>query len=413
MVIRLLVIADDLTGALDTGAQFAKANVPVRVSTNVPCSIGPEEQKRTCVLVVNAQSRHLPPAHAAERIATIVRLTHSFAPDLYYKKTDSVLRGNIGAEIESLMKAVGARNAYFAPAFPENGRTTKDGVQYVHGVPLVKTIFGRDPFDPVKHSDVRAVIAEQSATPVTLVQDKCPEEGIALFSAETNEDMRTAAKMMRESGARVLAGCAGLAGVLADVYNLSRMEFKQPALPQRTLVLSGSLHPVTARQLRYARQQGIYGISLCKEQLYCPQYLRTSEGRLFSQRLVEQAQQQRHLLIEVADMSLTADKIDHSTAAREIVSYNIGSIGSALVHANIPAVYVFTGGDTLMAVMQQLGTSFLRPIAEILPGLVLSETILNGQSLFIVSKSGGFGPDDTFMQIITYLEQHVKGEQTA
>lgn len=383
----------------------------MRVSTDIPSFMDPNERKKVCVWVVNAQSRHLSPAQAAERIAMIVRVTLPFAPDLYYKKTDSVLRGNIGAEIESLMKAVGAQNACFAPAFPENGRTTKKGVQYVHGVPLDKTIFGRDPFEPVKHSDVRAVIAEQSTTPVVLAQDKCPDEGIALFGAETNSDMRAAAQVMRANDVRVLAGCAGLASVLAEVYELDQGNFSQPFLPQRMIVLSGSLHPVTARQLHYARHHGINGITLSTEQLYCPHYLDTPPGISFGRQMAEWARRQQHLLIEAA--SLAANNINSSDITREIVANNIGALGCALIRTKIPAVYVLTGGDTLMAVMQQLGSATLRPITEILPGVVLSETVIDGQTLFIISKSGGFGPDDVFLQIIAYLKEHAEGGQTA
>jgi len=49
---------------------------------------------------------------------------------LVYKKTDSMLRGNVGSELEALLELTGCDAAVLAPSLPENGRRVKDGMLY-------------------------------------------------------------------------------------------------------------------------------------------------------------------------------------------------------------------------------------------------------------------------------------------
>mgnify|MGYP000791884948 FL=1 len=147
-MLRLLMIADDFTGALDTGVQLAAHGIPTQVVVGQAdlsaCS--------STVLVVDTETRHLPAAKAAEAVARLTRSAVENGVGCIYKKTDSALRGNIGAELAALLKASGARNLPFLPAFPQIGRTTKKGVHYIDGVPVNESPFGIDPFEPVRHA---------------------------------------------------------------------------------------------------------------------------------------------------------------------------------------------------------------------------------------------------------------------
>jgi len=113
-MLRLLMIADDFTGALDTGVQLAAHGIPTQVVVGQAdlsaCS--------STVLVVDTETRHLSAAKAAEAVARLTRSAVENGVGCIYKKTDSALRGNIGAELAALLKASGARNLPFLPAFP-------------------------------------------------------------------------------------------------------------------------------------------------------------------------------------------------------------------------------------------------------------------------------------------------------
>ena len=91
----LTIVADDLTGACDTGALFA-ARGPV------PVTVWPDPPLRAPVSVVDTESRGLDPADAARRVAGVAR---NLARTRFFKKIDSTLRGPIGAELESIFYA--------------------------------------------------------------------------------------------------------------------------------------------------------------------------------------------------------------------------------------------------------------------------------------------------------------------
>ena len=160
-MLRLLMIADDFTGALDTGVQLAAHGIPTQVVVGQAdlsaCS--------STVLVVDTETRHLPAAKAAKAVEELTRSAVENGVGCIYKKTDSALRGNIGAELAALLKASGARNLPFLPAFPQIGRTTEKGVHYIKGVPVNESPFGIDPFEPVRCAEVTKLIHLQTDMP--------------------------------------------------------------------------------------------------------------------------------------------------------------------------------------------------------------------------------------------------------
>ena len=167
-MLRLLMIADDFTGALDTGVQLAAHGIPTQVVVGQAdlsaCS--------STVLVVDTETRHLPAAKAAKAVEELTRSAVENGVGCIYKKTDSALRGNIGAELAALLKASGARNLPFLPAFPQIGRTTEKGVHYINGVPVNESPFGIDPFEPVRCAEVTKLIHLQTEVPAQSLQPR-------------------------------------------------------------------------------------------------------------------------------------------------------------------------------------------------------------------------------------------------
>ena len=171
---KLLVLADDFTGGLDTGAQFAAAGIPTVVTTN-PAYCAADHEEDT-VLVVDVETRHLLPEKARQIVEQTIRaaIAHGFTD--IYKKTDSALRGNLGAELQGVLDGTGQTRLHLIPAFPEMGRTTKDGVQLIDGVPVAQSVFGKDPFEPVRYSKIREILAEQCTCAVRNVGNHMPQQ---------------------------------------------------------------------------------------------------------------------------------------------------------------------------------------------------------------------------------------------
>ncbi len=108
----ILIVADDFTGANDAGVSLAQVGHTVDVAFEMPY------RGDASVWVINSDSRAMDPKLAAMKITSLMsHLPLANNPPLVIKKIDSTLRGNIGAEIEALMKACGITGAVVAPHF--------------------------------------------------------------------------------------------------------------------------------------------------------------------------------------------------------------------------------------------------------------------------------------------------------
>ena len=76
-----------------------------------------------------------------------------------YKKVDSVLRGQVTAEVEAVMKQLKVERALLLPANPSLGRTIRDGQYFVHDQLIHKTEFAHDPEYPRRSSQVVRLLA--------------------------------------------------------------------------------------------------------------------------------------------------------------------------------------------------------------------------------------------------------------
>lgn len=226
---KLLVLADDLTGALECGALLEGAVVTLGA---------PPE---TGAAVIDTETRHAAPAEAAARVRALAK---QFPAELIYKKTDSTLRGNIGAELAGL--PVG--RIHYAPAYPRLGRTVREGRLYVDGAPLEATAFARDPLDPVTDSRVARLLERQGA----------PLERIVIHEGECEADLeRAASAVLEEPVPRLAAGPAGLLRVLAARLGTGKRPLPLPCVPA-CLVINGSAHPASRAQMEAAEQAGLF-----------------------------------------------------------------------------------------------------------------------------------------------------------
>lgn len=155
---RTLVVTDDLTGGIDTGHGFAVRGYETVVRINPDFDV-----EDANVLVVNTDSRYLSANEAATRVRdTLTGLDAS----VVYKKVDSTLRGNLGAEIEAVMETMERNTAVVAPAFPSNGRTTACGYQLVNGKLVIDTEVGNDPDATVTKARLPEYLRNQGASDV-------------------------------------------------------------------------------------------------------------------------------------------------------------------------------------------------------------------------------------------------------
>src|SRR5438132_1607506 len=172
----IALIADDLTGASDAGVQFARRGLATHVVFDVPegaCTADVE------ALAVDTETRAVSPAEAYRRVRDVADRLCAMQPDHVYKKVDSTLRGNLGAEIDAVLDAfdLQLQLAIVAPAYPIMERTTRDGTHRLHGTPVHETEIGRDPKTPVRESNLVRLLESGSRRTPALVSLQTVERG--------------------------------------------------------------------------------------------------------------------------------------------------------------------------------------------------------------------------------------------
>lgn len=401
----LLIIADDFTGALDTGVQFAARGIKTRVVVGADAAL---THQNADVLVVDTETRHLPAAQAYAAVEGLVQRAKYAGFAYLYKKTDSALRGNVGAELAALLSASGSRQLAFLPAFPQMNRVTKSGVQYIDGVPVTESPFGVDPFEPVRHAAVTDLLAEQTdlpaaSFPALAADGNVPaEDGILVFDAATVDELRSTGRaLLNNGGLRVLAGCAGFGAVLPELLGLGGADVTCPALDPRLLVICGSVNAITLAQLDKAEQAGFTRLRLTPHQKLMPGYWRSADGRMTLDHIEETLAAHPYNIIETNDEGgnePTATAADALGLTREEmrvrIASGVGQLVGALFASPAVGTLLLTGGDTLLQCMNSVGVHELEPICEMEHGVVLARFGCGGTTRYVITKSGGFGQAD-------------------
>ncbi len=354
-------------------------------------------------IVIDTESRHVGPQEAARRVRHWVWSARREGIPFFYKKTDSTLRGNVGAELSALLLASGEDRLYFVPALPAAGRATVGGVAFLNGVPLHLSGLADDPLDPVTQSEVSAIIARQTDVVVENVargsdfpRRKDRGKRIVVFDAETDADLEDIGRRIGSAGTtRATAGCSGFASVLPRLLNLPRSSVHAVRLDPPMLVVCGSLHEASLAQVRRAEESGFASFIPDGEHLQAGGRRRTLTRGL-ARRIADALASRGAVIVKTASFESGERP---SRAIPRTVSRAIGGLVREIVSLVRPSTLVVFGGDTAIGVVEALGIRSFQPIREISQGVVVSRAEHAGKGLGLITKAGGFGPPDILPRI--------------
>ncbi len=419
-MIKLLVIADDLTGSIDTGVQFAQQGIATLVTVDRELKLNhlaPDLQ----VLVVDAESRHLSPDDAARRVRKIAESARKQDVKYFYKKTDSTLRGNVGAELDAVITASGCDALSFIPAFPKTSRYTRNGFQFIGDKLLHQTQYGSDPLDPVKSSFIPEILGSQTRRKVVTanlnVTGKNREETsrdaeIFLFDCESETDLLEIGEALRaRKMLNLTAGSAAFAGMLPELLQLPRTDQDFPRPKGPLLIINGSLNEVSLKQATYAAQKGVKTFDLTPEILTGSPFETAGYNKVLLFNLARESSAGHDVIIRTAaDRSQLDDLFKGNYQDKDIrntclqVSAHLGKIVFDILQKSFFNTVTIFGGDTLIGILKALSIIGVRPMKEIYPGIVVSRMEGATRSLSLISKAGGFGEEDAIMRIIEYAK---------
>ena len=432
-MIRLAIIADDLSSATDCGAQVVRSGLSVVVPLG-NYSL-PTQTRAAQVISVDTDSRSLSTDRAYAKVKDATQQLVAEGWTHFYKSVDSTLRGNLGAEIEAVLDVVKSDCAVIAPAFPKYGRRTVDGVQHLHGRPLHETEFGTDPTAPVKDADIARRLAEGSrrkAGRLTLDQVRTGPihiksavqgllaDGVDLVVVDIAEqdDLKRICLGLSQSGLRIVwVGSTGLAEfvplALGVASTSNRFDQDRPIDSRPALALVGSASETTRQQLDYAQTNNQLNIIYLDPAPLIQNSATAAELEQANSNLLRVIDSGRDVALvvrsardEIAATQQLGATLNLSAAqvAQRIVD-GLAQVGSRLVREGRISGIVATGGDTANALSNALGAQALEILGEVEPGIPLMR-LLGERSLPLVTKAGGFGSPAAMGDALVKVKQY-------
>jgi 4-hydroxythreonine-4-phosphate dehydrogenase len=410
---KILILADDLSGAADCANACMSSGLSALVSFNEV-----EHYFETEVLSIDCDTRHLSPTEAAARITRVMQASHLRPSELIlFKKVDSTLRGNIASELHIVLAERRANSpnrvvAIMAPAFPAGGRTTVDGHQFVHGIPLEKTeIWLHDDLPGVAHIPSMlghaglstallslSIVRSHFANLLSSMLELASAADVIVCDAETDDDLGAIARAsVALGGDTVWVGSAGLAYQLPHAAGLSSSttSMQQPEfISGPTLFVVGSMSSVSHRQARVFES----AIPVTSIRIPTDVMLEGDSGSAWKvlAGLIRESLKSRNDTLIVLDPNRTV-----GPGERRCLASTLRLLLAP--HASLVGSLFATGGETARAILESWGISSLHMLGQLEPGLPFSFGRIHDRPLPILTKAGAFGNKDSLVSCWRFL----------
>lgn len=429
------IIADDLTGANDTALQFHSKGCNTEIILDYKNL--PQTPKNVGAWAVSTESRNIDAKTAAElTYNAVLSLRENLSVELFYKKIDSTLRGNVAPEIVAALSATKKDAAIIAPAFIQEGRITIGGYQLVKGVPIERTEAARDPHAPIYESSIPNILKRQlnddMKNEVALIEHSIVTKGAGPIALKINELVKAGKKFivtdavsitdieqivlaMKKCSYNVLpCGSAGLAQALASTWvdgvkplNITK---KLPPLPK--LVLSGSATQLSTLQIKKLQfdddLENTYLLNLRLGDIL------DGLTSLILQRVILNLVKNNIVMVHVGEIeneiddenSKQRERLIDEGISREDLAYKITDYLSELLQEVKKVkdfILVTIGGETSFKCCKALGAEFLQVIDAVLPSIPLC---MDANAQLLITKSGNLGSSNTLIEIMKYFKDH-------
>ncbi|MBD3323149.1 hypothetical protein GF339_01110 [candidate division KSB3 bacterium] len=430
----IYIIADDLTGATDTGVQFSKQGYNthlVIVSETGQWAVPARED--IDVLVIDTETREIDAPAARTRIRQVLGKLQVAADDVLYKKVDSTLRGNIGVELDECLRNLQVDLCIFTSSFPQNARITVGGYLIVDDQPLGLSEYYQGDLAPEDASFVPTLLQHDVQYAIAQIELRDVIRGRQAIAEKIRSTAHTAEKILVADAinegqlhellvssfdvdrAMLYSGSAGLANALSDLYHGVKHApnaalRSQDAAGEPVLVVSGSRRTIVQRQIEYLKQTiDVVEVNLDVERLVTQ---REEMVARYADTAIQGFRQGQHVVLHPDpayhhEQSIQTLLSRHGLRFRELelaIREFLGVLVANILDTHFVKNIILTGGDTAIGVCSCLQITHLNIIEELLPGIPLCVAKFHEtRELNIVTKAGGFGEQKTFHTLITTL----------
>lgn len=402
---RYLIIADDFTGANDTGVQLARRGIPTSVTLKYD---GVHTDNASYVL--DTESRGMEKEKAYSYVKACVSHIDFSSFRYVIKKVDSTLRGNIAEEVMAIDELYKSELIIFMPALPDLGRTTVDGVHCLNGRPITETELAKDPVKPVKTDRLAALFTKTCKEAVTHIGLEAVRRGeisldsgrIFTFDAVTNEDMRAVVRAAKQRNRRTLwVGSAAIADHLLE----------QEIKVHPSMALIASVSEVSRKQVKFAEKNGTSLISIpiynMLDHYDISGYVEKAFKLLSSGKdviLLSSATYDREELERtVMAGGLRGMKREEVSEVTQII---MGEMTKKILEKVKVSGLFLAGGDTAIGFFRRTGADGSVITGEMssgIPMMRLSGGIFHG--LKVITKAGAFGNEDAIFYGLRKLKE--------
>ncbi len=383
---RLVLVADDLTGAADCVATMAP-----RATTSIVLDME-AEWPAADALAPDTDSRYCTEEAAAERVIRAANRGSALGARLF-KKIDSTLRGNIAVELRAMAGALSRGTPVLivvAPAFPATGRTTVGGQVYVHGAPLAAPRKDRDVVRLLQAGGLitRHVPVEELADAQSLAETFGAARSAGVAAVVVDGEVDAHLSLVAEAAdlaeqPLLLAGSGGLARSLGGLVEPGR-----PNRPPHAAAQQGNVLVVVGSRARMARAQ-VESLAACPDVSHVA--LSPNEPQTAS--TLRAALARGHAVLAL-DPHAPVRLTEAPTFARSLARAALGALDRV-------STLVATGGETARAILTEAGADRLDVLGEREPGVVHSHVPALG--IDMVTKAGAFGDAGSLLRCLAPL----------
>ncbi|YCN53584.1 four-carbon acid sugar kinase family protein [Rhodococcus erythropolis] len=388
----LVIIADDLSGAAESAAGFLLR------SSGISLRLGPGAPDGSGVTVFDLHSRRSDPARASRDVRSVLQSSDGSE---IVKKIDSLLRGNIAAEVGELSRD--GSPVIVAAGLPRQGRTVQGGVVLVDGVALHATDLWRAESKPAPRSIAEALGSSAITSGVSLddirsgrlsqVLASISEAGsVAICDVETDSDLELIVAAAQEVRGSRLVGTSALATAVARRRTVQSPVVRPSLRDSRfTLVVVGTADASAGDQVELLRDSGAHHIEVNSAEL-----LAHSVDPL----PILNALDRGDVVVSVSGPVVPAESVHLVSALADLIA----AVDAGFSHGEYPIDLVLTGGETARSVLDRLRIDTLSPIYEIEHGAVLS---VDHTGRYIVTRPGSFGNALSLFSITKFLARPI------
>ncbi|MBC7189980.1 four-carbon acid sugar kinase family protein [Candidatus Aerophobetes bacterium] len=416
---KVVVIADDLTGAGEIGSILAENNKKAIIINE-----GLEEDIKRLfaeyeAIVINLNTRSVSPEDAYTKTKHFLETFPDIKERLIYKKIDSTVRGNIAEEIEAILDLNCCDAVLFAPALPRLQRITVGGYHLVNGMPVGRSYYIKKSFNNTQKSYLPAFFSGKTDYKTGIIPIETVEKGpdeivdriefyheknvkITLSDACTDEDLFNIKEAILKANIQIIpVGSSGL------FYQFFPERKRDISYAPPCLVVCGSLNKTTRKQVEKLREkESVEYVELDLSTIFT----KNKEKEKYLKKAKEALGREDNLILATPpnEFKIYQNKI----FLKEKITELLGDLTTETVKACRVSGLILTGGSTALSVLNKLGAKGIQAKKDI--DFLVPAGILKGgpfEGLPVVTKAGGFGREDVFVKAVKYLkEEYCKGK---